>query len=407
MKSFPCLLLFLLLHVTSSAATLRVKEGQNISAAIKKAQSRDTIVIEEGLYREPNIVVDKPLFITGNGKTVLDGQFKFEVITVKSGDVTIRNLKIIRSGKSSVQDLAGIRILNSRRVSILDNSFEDTFFGIYSQYGTNCIISGNTLIAHAKQEQQSGNGIHCWKSDSLLIKDNSIQGHRDGIYFEFVTNSKIIGNTSRKNLRYGLHFMFSNDDIYTSNIFSDNGAGVAVMFSKKVEMYNNKFINNWGDAAYGILLKEISDGVIRGNTFSNNTSGIYMEGANRILAERNNFDSNGWGLKIQSSCMDITVRENNFTGNTFDIATNGTLQLNTFEGNYWDKYEGYDLNKDKTGDIPYHPVSMFSMIIEKYPAAMILFRSFITNLLDRTEKVIPSIIPENLVDKSPRMNPVI
>jgi nitrous oxidase accessory protein len=407
MKLIRCLLLFLLLHFTSHAATLRVKEGQNISATVQKAQSRDTIIIENGLFREANIVVDKPLFITGNGKTVLDGQFKYEVITVKSSDVTIRNLKIVRSGKSSVQDLAGIRILNTRRVKILNNTFEDTFFGIYSQYGTACTISGNTLIAHAKLEQQSGNGIHCWKSDSLLIQGNSIQGHRDGIYFEFVTNSKIIGNTSRKNLRYGLHFMFSNDDIYTSNVFSDNGAGVAVMFSKKVEMYNNKFINNWGDAAYGILLKEISDGIIRGNTFSNNTSGIYMEGANRILAERNIFDSNGWGLKIQSSCMDITVRENNFTGNTFDIATNGTLQLNTFEGNYWDKYEGYDLNKDKTGDIPYHPVSMFSMIIEKYPAAMILFRSFITNLLDRTEKVIPSIIPENLVDKSPRMNPVI
>ena len=407
MKSISRIIFLLLLPFLSPAATIHVKQGQSISGAVQKAHAGDSIVIEAGTYREPNIVIDKPLHISGKGKAVLDGQFRYEVITVKSDDVIIRDLMIIRSGRSSVQDMAGIRILNSRRVTIMNNRFEDTFFGIYSQYGSNCNITGNVLTSHAKLEQQSGNGIHCWKSDSLQIRGNTIRGHRDGIYFEFVTHSKITGNISKNNLRYGLHFMFSNDDVYTANVFSDNGAGVAVMFSKKVEMYNNRFLNNWGDAAYGILLKEISDGIIRGNTFSNNTSGIYMEGANRILTERNNFNSNGWGLKIQSSCMDITVRENNFTGNTFDIATNGTLQLNTFDGNYWDKYEGYDLNKDKTGDIPYHPVSMFSMILEKYPSAMILFRSFITNLLDRTEKIIPSIIPENLVDKTPRMKPVI
>jgi nitrous oxidase accessory protein len=27
--------------------------------------------------------------------------------------------------------------------------------------------------------------------------------------------------------------------------------------------------------------------------------------------------------------------------------------------NYWDKYEGYDLDKNKIGDIPYHPLSLY------------------------------------------------
>ena len=87
-----------------------------------------------------------------------------------------------------------------------------------------------------------------------------------------------------------------------------------------------------------------------------------------------------------TSCVDVILDQNNFIGNTFDVGTNGSLVLNTFNNNYWDKYEGYDLNKDKIGDIPYRPVSMYSMIVEKYPPAMILFRSFITSLLDRTEK---------------------
>jgi nitrous oxidase accessory protein len=88
------------------------------------------------------------------------------------------------------------------------------------------------------------------------------------------------------------------------------------------------------------------------------------------------------------------------------VGTNGSLVLNSFNGNYWDKYEGYDLNRDRTGDIPYRPVSLYAMIVEQNPSAMILFRSFMASLLDKTEKVVPTITPENLKDNQPRMKPV-
>ncbi len=97
---------------------------------------------------------------------------------------------------------------------------------------------------------------------------------------------------------------------------------------------------------------------------------------------------------------------NNFSNNTFDIATNGSLVLNKFDHNYWDKYEGYDINKDRIGDVPYRPVSLFSMIIEKNPSAMVLFRSFMVTLFDKTEKVLPGITPENLKDNFPLMKPL-
>lgn len=237
----------------------------------------------------------------------------------------------------------------------------------------------------------------------MKIIGNTVSGHRDGIYFEFVTNSVIWRNTSVKNLRYGLHFMFSNNDAYITNIFKNNGAGVAVMFSKNVKMFHNYFEENWGDAAYGLLLKEISDSYIENNHFKKNTTGIHMEGASRITMEKNIFESNGWAMKIQASCMDISLSNSNFINNTFDVGTNGSLVLNTFNYNYWDKYDGYDLNKDKIGDIPYRPVSMYSMIVEQNPPAMMLFRSFMTTLLDKTEKILPTLTPENLKDDHPLM----
>jgi nitrous oxidase accessory protein len=128
-----------------------------------------------------------------------------------------------------------------------------------------------------------------------------------------------------------------------------------------------------------------------------------MEESNRIEVTENLFESNGWALKVQASCSGNKIEKNNFIGNSFDIATNGSLVMNSFNGNYWDKYEGYDLNKDKIGDIPYHPVSMFSMIIEKIPFALMLYRSFVVTLLDKAEKIIPSITPIDLKDEKPLM----
>jgi nitrous oxidase accessory protein len=380
------------------------KNIQTIKQAIALAQNGDTILVTPGTYREGNLIIAKQLTLKGLNYPVLDGQNRFEVLSIKSNNVVVDGFKIIHSGVSNIDDYAGIKVYDSREVEIKNNILEDTYFGIYLQYAKKCMIANNQLTAYNNNEQESGNGIHCWKSDSLNIVGNKVTGHRDGIYFEFVTNSLIKQNLSFNNIRYGLHFMFSNNDTYVTNSFLGNGAGVAVMYSNKVKMLNNTFKENWGDAAYGLLLKEISDSRIIGNYFEKNTSGIYLEGASRVKMNHNEFKNNGWAMKIQASCMDIVVEENNFVGNTFDVGTNGSLVLNSFNRNYWDKYEGYDINRDKVGDIPYRPVSMYSMIVEKNPPAMMLFRSFITSLLDKTEKLIPSLTPENLKDNTPLMH---
>lgn len=394
---------------TASAKTIRVgatRMYKNVNAGINAAEAGDTVLVDAGHYKEKNLVIKKSIVLKGINYPVLDGEKKYEIISIRANGVVVDGFRIKHSGISSLEDLSGIKIYDCRNVIIKNNILEDTFFGIYTQNGLNCTIENNNLSASSKEEQQSGNGLHCWKSDSMRIIGNNITGHRDGIYFEFVKNSIIWRNTAINNIRYGLHFMFSNDDMYVSNIFGNNGSGVSVMFSKRIKMFSNYFEENWGDAAYGLLLKEISDSYVEGNHFKKNTTGIFMEGASRIHMKKNVFENNGWALKIQASCMDIVLEKNNFIGNTFDVGTNGSLVLNTFNNNYWDKYEGYDLNKDKIGDIPYRPVSLYSMIVEKNPPAMMLFRSFITTLLDKTEKILPSLTPENLRDDAPMMKKI-
>jgi len=391
-----------------SASTIRIGANRRyttITAGLAVASNGDTLLVDQGHYRERNLIINKSISLIGINYPTLDGENKYEIISVTANGATVSGFRIIHSGTSSMKELSGVRVYDCRNVNITGNILYDTYFGIYIQGGINCRIADNTITGLNEQEQQSGNGIHCWKSDSMRIIANTVSGHRDGIYFEFVKNSVICRNSAKNNIRYGLHFMFSNDDAYVSNYFSNNGSGVSVMFSNRIKMFSNYFKENWGDAAHGILLKEISDGYMQGNHFERNTSGIFMEGANRIYMKLNMFENNGWALKIQASCIDVVLERNIFTGNTFDVGTNGSLSQNKFINNYWDKYEGYDLNRDKIGDIPYRPVSLYSMIVEKNPPAMILFRSFISAMMDKTEKVIPTITPENLKDESPMMKP--
>jgi len=405
------LFIFLLLSATMPAdgRTLHVgktKPFQSIQRAVDAAENGDTILVDAGVYKEGGIIIQKSIVLKGIDHPVLDGEYKHEILFIKGRNITIDGFKLQNTGRSEIKDIGAIMIYDSYHVTAINNIVDNANFGIALQNSKNCIVKNNSITAYGKNEVQSGNGIHCWKSDSLLIIGNTITGHRDGIYFEFVTNSLVWRNISRKNVRYGIHFMFSHHDTYIGNVFEENESGVAVMYTNNIHMYNNHFLNNWGGAAYGILLKDITDSDISGNYFTKNTTALHMEGCSRINLYKNSFFDNGFAVKIQASCDDNAFYKNNFKGNTFDIGTNGSLVLNTFNGNYWDKYEGYDMNRDNTGDIPYHPVSMYSMIIESNPAALMLFRSLIVSLLDRSEKLLPGITPENLKDKKPLMRPL-
>jgi nitrous oxidase accessory protein len=381
------------------------KPVSTLRQGIKLARDGDTVWLNKGVYKEGNIVINKAIYLIGVSGAVLDGETKNEILTLTGKNIVIRGIHFANAGYSSMNDYAAIKIIDATNIVVEKNVFSNTSFAIHIANSTYSIVRNNTIRGTNKSEHSSGNGIHLWKCEHMTVEGNSIQGHRDGIYFEFVTQSTIRKNISEKNIRYGLHFMFSHDNSYLGNTFRNNGAGVAVMYSKNVKMEGNIFDKNWGASAYGILLKDITDSHIDNNQFVQNTVAIHMEGSSRIEIAKNIFKGNGWAVKVQASCDDNTFHHNNFYGNSFDIATNGSKTLNKFYNNYWDKYDGYDMNKDGIGDVPYHPVSMYSMIVEQNPNSLMLMRSFMVSLLDKAEKAIPSLTPENLIDNKPMIKP--
>lgn len=396
----------ILVNADIAAKVLIVGKQQKyklISEALEVSSSSDTIIIKSGTYKEGNLIVDKSLTIIGKDFPVIDGENKYENITIKADNVIISGLKLINSGLSFIDDNAAIKLDEVNNCIITNNRFDKNFFAVYLAKSSGCEVSNNKITGVKTSEASSGNGIHLWYCKNIFIKDNYIKGHRDGIYFEFVQSSLITGNISEDNLRYGLHFMFSDSCSYSENIFKHNGAGVAVMFTKNVEMRNNRFENNWGGASYGILLKDITDSKIENNYFYKNSSGIYIEGSNRVVVSNNEFIENGWAIRLMANSMDNYFSKNNFIGNSFDVATNSVKNYNEFNNNYWSDYSGYDLDKNGIGDVPYRPVKLFSLIVEKNRPTLILLRSMFVGILDAAEKIFPALTPETLIDNLPSM----
>ena len=375
-----------------------------VGAALRLARAGDTVVVTAGVYREPRLYVTVPVTIVGEGEAVLDGGGAHEVLTLRADGVTVRGLTIRNVGTSFTEDRAGIRLDGVHHCVIADNRLFDTFFGIYAARAADCVLSGNLIEGHTTRQSAAGNGIHLFASQRFTVAGNRIRGHRDGIYLEFSSRATILDNESRGNLRYGLHFMYSDSCEYRGNIFAANGAGVAVMYSRRVTMADNRFEDNWGPAAYGLLLKEIKDSRIEGNVMARNTVGLYAEGVDRSAFEGNQFVRNGWAIRLMADATDNTFRHNRFVGNTFDVATNSQASSpSTFAENYWDAYTGYDLDRDGFGDVPFRPVRLFSVLVEQNKPLLILLRSFFLDLLDAAERIVPVLTPEALVDKRPLM----
>lgn len=377
-----------------------------IQRAVNDAVAHDTLFLNSNIYRENTIVIDKPLSLIGKGKAVLDGEYSREIMQITSDSVTVKNLHFKDVGESFTKDFAAIRVIKSKHFNISDNEMTNVFYGIFCEKSSEGHISNNRISGNAQLEYKSGNGIHLWNCQNVIIKANHLTKLRDGIYFEFVNHTLIEGNSSHDNIRYGLHFMFSNNDVYQNNVFSKNGAGVAVMFSKYIEMYNNTFSDNWGASSYGLLLKEIYNATIKGNNFYRNTTGIHCEGSNRINYTNNTFSDNGWAVRIKGGCFENHFSYNNFINNTFNLSYNGSLNDNTFNKNYWNDNVAFDLNRDGFADVPYRPVKLFSYINEKSPESIVLLRSLFVDIINFSEKTLPVFTPTNLLDHQPLMKKV-
>ena len=386
-----------------------------IQQAIDDADSYDTLFIYANNTFEEQIIIDKPLTITGENQTntILEAIIPQYTIKIKSGGVTITNLTIINTFETGLGIFAtvglnicienntfignsGINIqpFSTPACIITKNQFLDSSYLYISRSGEN-IITHNTFektgilslgpsysnYEHTICEHNTIDGkplIYIY-SESDLILDSEV----GQIIAVNCQNIKIQDHTWKDTFSPIQLINSQNIDIINC-LIQNCKCGVYIDQSEIVNI-TQIFIQNEGSLSTdscGILIKSHSDYInINNSVITGFDYGIHIYNSKRVTITKNIMQQCEDAMYVSNTEENINIFENIFYQNTrgiylwciysgivtiyhntfidnqnnaYDTSNSNTWYNDTLqEGNYWDDYTGSDNNGDGIGDIPY------------------------------------------------------
>ncbi len=362
-----------------------------------------------GRYSGP-VVIRRPIVLDGAGRVHVDGGGSGTVVLLATGGAEVRGLRISGSGENHDGLDAGIQVRGDGN-RILDNVIEDCLFGIDLQQSNDNVVQGNRISSKDLGLGVRGDGIRLWYSRRNEIVSNRIEEVRDVVVWYSGAN-RIADNTVIGG-RYGLHFMYAEANQVEDNRFDGNMVGVFLMYSDGVELRRNHIRGALGATGMGIGFKESSDVLIEDGAIIYCAKGIYLDtspyqpdSTNRIL--RNRIAYNGAGVIFHNDREGNVFFENEFVGNFTQVGVRGggSAARNTWFGNRWDDYRGFDRDGDGRGDTPYVLYAYSDRIWQERPEAAFFRGSPLFEAIDFLDRLAPFSEPTLvLTDESPRFEP--
>jgi nitrous oxidase accessory protein len=363
-----------------------------------------TVIVEAGEYRG-DLLVDRPVTLKGRGRPRLVGSGKGSVVRVRAADVTIAGFDIDGLGGGDLgRDSSGIHV-SAPRVAIRDCRIANALFGIYLREAHGAVVEACRVRGiPGKDPGERGSGIHVWNTEGFRLEGNQIVDVRDGFYVQSSSHGTIANNVAR-DLRYGLHYMFSDDNVFEDNLFENGAAGAALMYSKRIAFRRNRFLHNRGFASVGLLFKACDDVVSEDNLIADNARGIFLEGSYRNVFRRNVVAESDAGIVLYDSCGHIRFEGNSFVSNMTPLVLVGRRTDTVFDGNYWSDNEEPDLDGDGRSDRPYRLTSVFDHFRGNLTAADLLAQGFAGAALAAAERTFPVLEALPVQDRAPRVRP--
>ena len=395
-------------------------------AELNRAADGATIEVPPGLYRGP-LTIERAVRLHGGGRAHLSGDGHTHTVAIRAADVVLDGFEISGSGLDLGHDHAAVHVTGARAV-IANNRIHDALHGIYVRQAERVRIEGNVIAGTRTIEQavdplaargtpaegelcevdlnqnRRGNGVHIWNSSGHVIAGNFIRDTRDGVYFSFVDRSEVRDN-DLAGVRYGLHYMYSDDNLFEGNLFRDNAAGAALMSSHGIVLRHNRFLASQGHRSYGLLLQTVEGSTLEENEISGNTVGVFFESGhgNRLIG--NQIDRNHIGIHVSDSSDGNQFAANRFIGNLHTVETTGGNLTSQWaingRGNYWDGAVALDLDRNGIADVPHRELDLFGPLRRELPSIGLLSGSPAERLLRfvHTRLALPGL--SGVVDPAP------
>ncbi|MCK9381628.1 MAG: nitrous oxide reductase family maturation protein NosD [Sulfuritalea sp.] len=394
-----------LISANALAAQWTVHPGESVAAAVKAARPGDTVRIERGYYLE-HVLIDKPLHLQGIDRPTLSGSHRDDVIRVRAPDVLIEGLIVRDSGSDLTAQNAGIYVEpGADRIAVRNNVLVYNLFGVWLEKLKDPEVSNN-LIAGLRDiaSAQRGNGIQLYNTTGARIINNRISYARDGIYVDVSHHAVFRGNTIH-DLRYGTHYMNSNDNLWEDNESYHNRGGLALMEVRRQVVRNNRA---WGNSDHGIMLRTIVDSRIENNVVAGNDRGFFIYDAESNTISGNRVIGNRVGAHVSAGSIHNDVDGNDFIQNQEQVryVASHDEQWGSKQGNFWSNYAGWDADGDGVGDIPYEANDVVDRLTWQHPLMKLLLNSPAVHSLRLIATQFPLLRSPSIVDKHPRMQPL-
>ncbi|MBA5247994.1 MAG: nitrous oxide reductase family maturation protein NosD [Gammaproteobacteria bacterium] len=400
----------LLLFVGSNllfAQTITVDKNANLNKVISNAKDGDIFILGNAQYHTDKLIIDKEITLKGNGNTKIIGNKKGSVITVNASNVVLEGLVISNSGIDlSTQDSAIFVNKTTRNVLVKNNLLKGNLIGVYLWGAKHAKVFNNTIIGlQDLHENERGNGVQLWNSTGSEVSFNTIRYGRDGI-FVTTSNNNIFDNNIFTNLRYSIHYMYTNHSTVSNNLSIGNDIGYALMSSNNLEISNNISIN---DREHGLFANFLNDSHIKNNVVLNGKGKcLFVYNSNFNTISNNYFKQCLIGVHWTAGSNENIFYNNAFVGNKKQVKYISTKNIEwsfKHRGNYWGNHTAYDINNNGIADSSYRPNDITDKILWKYPNATILLGSPIMLLLKYSNKHFPTLLPGGITDSYPLISP--
>ncbi len=349
-----------------------------------------------GRYSGP-VVIDRRITLDGGGEVILDAEGRGTVLTVRADGSVIRGMHITGSGDSHDKLDAGV-LVEADGTLVEGNVLRDVLFGIHLKAANGNIVRGNEIRSAGPSISLRGDAIRLWNSHENRIEGNDIAEARDLV----VSNSRdnrFLDNRIRDS-RIGLEMVFSPDNLFRGNHIVNNLTGILLLHSDRVRLQDNRIQNLREQAGYAVSVKQSSQVRIENNEILHCVTGLaanaplFPENILHLIGNR--FAYNDVALYFYGEKGGHRIIGNRFEENMSDVMVSiaTTAVDNIWRGNYWDTYEGLDLNDDGIGDVPHELHLYADRIWMDRPATRFFRASPMLEVIDFMERLAPLSTPK-------------
>lgn len=389
------------------ALEVLLEPGSDLAGTLERIKPGGTIRLAGGIHEGP-ITIDKPLRFVCDDGAIVKGNGTGSVITVSSPSVVVSGCQIRGSGDRHETIDSGVQLLEGATNAVVEgNHLTENLYGIDVHGARNAQVIGNTIIGpQGHRMNRRGNGVYVWNAPGAKVIGNTIRFGRDGI-FTNTSRDNVFSKNIFRDLRFAVHYMYTQDSIVSDNISIGNHLGYAIMFSKSVSVLNNASID---DRDHGIMLNYANDGVVRGNYVKGTLDrSLFIYNSHKNSINGNRFEASGTGIHFTAGSERNAIYGNAFIDNRQQVKYVGSKWVDWSQngkGNFWSDHAAYDLNNDAIADAPYRPNDAIDRILWTQPAAKLLLGSPAVQLVRWAQKAFPATLPGGVIDRKPLMKPV-